>query len=217
MASLPPLAEIMPRQRGTPNYTRIRAPHPRAQPVRLASLVTCVIIREATREASPSKRENLLGHTLNSGRRGGLMLGTRAPVERVHGRDMLGIRAFCEGVHRCVSGGGRTACRGRHRELRETLRAPLADPNGRWHEPGCFLGKRGEMVSPRLPQSCSAAARTAQPCGLYSVSPAVLGVSTDQLYAPSPTYSRERLGRGSPAARISSPAWIDSNSFATAR
>src|SRR5689334_10133053 len=52
------------------------------------------------------------------------------------------------------------------------------------------LGQAGEMVSPRLPPHRSTLVRKPQPCGLFSVSPAVLGVSQEQLHDLSPTHSR---------------------------
>ena len=55
------------------------------------------------------------------------------------------------------------------------------------------LGHAGEIISPRVPSRCSAAVQANHPAEALSVSPAVPGVSHDQLYDPSPTHSGERL------------------------
>src|SRR5690348_15158642 len=96
-------------------------------------------------------------------------------------------------------GGCRTARLWRHRERRETPRAP--HHSSVLHTGPNDLGQAGrDSLAPLAPQCSSTLMRRAQSCGLYSVSPAVLGVSPDQLYEPTPTHSRERLQGCAPDA-----------------
>ena len=69
--------------------------------------------------------------------------------------------------------------------------------------PGPYcLGQAGEIISPPLPPSRSALLQRHQPCGLCSVSPALLRVSQDPLYDASPTDARRTTrNRGRDGAR----------------
>lgn len=58
------------------------------------------------------------------------------------------------------------------------------------------LGHAGEIISPRVPPSCSAVVEANHPLDALSVSPAVPGVSPDTLYDPRPPDARRTTRDG---------------------
>src|SRR5690242_3960648 len=97
-----------------------------------------------------------------------------------------------EGVRGCASGWGRTASLRRHRERRETQ--STARRTGSSHQRRTALGgKRGETISPGLPQVVRPRCEGLSCDEELSASPAVLGVSKDELYDTRPPCSRKRL------------------------